>query len=179
MVSRALGAHPGRFMSEFLSPAPLELPPAPAEPAPVVPKPTVKDRQPRARFDCSKCPAFCCAVYERVQTNRRDVARIAKHFGLSYEAAERRYTRLYESERVLKRVPDKVLGECCTFLNQETRRCTIYNARPGTCRAYPETTRCAYYDLLQFERRQQGDDTVVPMVRITFQEWRKPNGGGR
>jgi hypothetical protein len=31
---------------------------------------------------------------------------------------------------------------------------------------------------MQFERRQQGDDTVVPVVRITFQNWRKPNGSG-
>ena len=169
------------LMSELPpSSLPALAPPAgPAEPAPAVPKPTVKDSQPRVRFDCSKCPAFCCSVYERVQTNRRDVARLARHFGLSYEAAERRYTRIREGERVLKRVPDKVLGECCTFLDQETRRCTIYHARPGTCRAYPETTRCAYYDLLQFERRQQGDVTVVPIVRITFQDWKKPNGNGR
>jgi Fe-S-cluster containining protein len=164
-------------MSELLPPAPVELSPAVEAPAPS--KPTVKDSQPRVRFDCAKCPAFCCAVYERVQTNRRDVARLAKHFGISYAAAERRYTRLREGERVLKRVPDKVLGECCAFLDQETRRCTIYHARPGTCRAYPETTRCAYYDLLQFERRQQDDETVVPVVRITFQEWRKPNANGR
>jgi Fe-S-cluster containining protein len=166
-------------MSELLPIAPLELPEAPVEPAPAAPKPTVKDSQPRVRFDCSKCPAFCCSVYERVQTNRRDVARLARHFGISYGQAERRYTRLREGERVLKRLPDKVLGEACMFLDQETRRCTIYHARPGTCRAYPETTRCAYYDLLQFERRQQDDDTVVPVVRITFQEWKKPNGSGR
>ena len=165
-------------MSELLPTAPPELPLAPAEPAPVVPTPTVKDSQPRTLFDCGKCPAFCCSVYERVQTNRRDVARLARYFGISYAAAERRYTRLREGERVLKRVSDRVLGEACMFLDQETRRCTIYHARPGTCRAYPGTTRCAYYDLLQFERRQQGDDTVVPVVRITFQNWRKPNGSG-
>ena len=63
----------------------------PAEPAPVAPKPTIKDSQPRIRFDCSKCPAFCCSVYERVQTNRRDVARLARHFGITYEQAERPY----------------------------------------------------------------------------------------
>jgi Fe-S-cluster containining protein len=159
---------------------PVPLPPAP-EPAlpPFVPeKPTITDRQPRALFDCGQCPAFCCSVYERVQTNRRDVNRLAKFFGVPFEVAERRYTRMVEGERVLKRVPDKVLDEACMFLDQDTRRCTIYHARPGTCREYPTTRRCAYYDLLRFERRQQGDDTVVPVVRITFQEWRKPDGGG-
>ena len=159
--------------------APLAVPaPEPALPPPVPEKPTITDRQPRALFDCGKCPAFCCSVYERVQTNRRDVNRLAKFFGVSYEVAEKRYTRIVEGERVLKRVPDKVLDETCMFLDQDARRCTIYHARPGTCRAYPTTRRCAYYDLLRFERKQQGDDTVVPVIRITFQEWRKPNGGG-
>jgi uncharacterized protein len=161
-------------------PAPVEeaLPTPPPVIAPVAEK-TIKDSQPRVRFDCSKCPAFCCSVYERVSTNRWDIKRLAKHFGATYEAAERRYTKVVEGERVLRRVPDKVLGECCMFLDQDARRCTIYHARPGTCRAYPETTRCAYYDLMMFERRQQGDDTVVPVVRITFQEWKKPGGDDR
>ena len=162
--------------------------PEPAPPPPsVAPEPdlqpvpenrTITDRQPRALFDCAKCPAFCCSVYERVQTNRRDINRLAKFFGVPYEVAEKRYTRIVDGERVLKRVPDKVLDETCMFLDQDTRRCTIYHARPGTCRSYPTTRRCAYYDLLRFERKQQGDDTVVPVIRITFQEWRKPNGGG-
>lgn len=177
--ARARAGNP--LMNEFAPSAPLENAAeaeAPAAPvAPVVEK-TVKDSQPRVRFDCSKCPAFCCSVYERVQTNRWDVRRLARHFGVPYETAERRYTKIVDGERVLRRVADKVLGEACMFLDQDTRRCTIYHARPGTCRAYPETTRCAYYDLMTFERRQQGDDTVVPVVRITFQTWRKPNGSG-
>src|SRR3712207_5471396 len=98
--------------------------PGPASPAPE--KPTITDRQPRALFDCGKCPAFCCSVYERVQTNRRDVNRLAKFFGVSYEVAEKRYTRIVEGERVPKRVPDKVLAETCLFLDPDTRRCTIY-----------------------------------------------------
>ena len=177
-LAQWMGRGARTFMSELL-PGLFEHPPASSDPTPAAPKPTIKDSQPRVRFDCSKCPAFCCSVYERVQTNRRDVARLAKHFGLTFAQAQRRYTRVREGERVLKRVPDKVLGEACMFLDQTTRRCTIYDARPGTCRAYPETARCAYYDLLQFERRQQDDDTVVPVVRITFQEWKRPNGSGR
>src|SRR5919205_3835133 len=96
--SRILEPH----MAEFLPTTSFDAPPPEAEPARVVARPLVKDSQPGARFDCSKCPAFCCAVYERVQTNRRDVARLARHFGLTYEQAERRYTRLYDGERVLK-----------------------------------------------------------------------------
>src|SRR5829696_7939916 len=52
----------------------------------------IKDEQPRVYFDCSKCPAYCCSVYERVKVTKRDIARLAKHFGVTYEQAEKRYT---------------------------------------------------------------------------------------
>jgi uncharacterized protein len=130
----------------------------------------IKDEQPRVTFNCSKCPAFCCSVYERVKVTKRDVNRLAKHFNVTYEAAERRYTRTVEGERVLKRVDDVIFERTCMFLNQETRGCSIYHARPAVCREFPTTRRCAYYDLLRFERKQQGDETVVPVVRITFRD---------
>jgi hypothetical protein len=133
----------------------------------------ITDEQPRVYFDCSKCPAFCCSVYERVQTSDRDIKRLAKHFGVSYETARRRYTKLNEGERVLRRVKDEIFEETCMFLNQETRGCGIYHARPAVCREYPDRTRCAYYDLLQFERRQQDDESVVPLVQITFRQVKK------
>lgn len=131
---------------------------------------TIKDEQPRVYFDCSKCPAFCCSVYERVQVTKRDINRLAKHFGVSFETAKRRYTKPYEGEQVLRRVADQIFPETCIFLDQEKRGCTIYHARPAVCREYPDRSRCAYYDLLQFERRQQADPTVIPLVQITFRE---------
>ena len=87
-------------------------------------EPVIKDDQPRAYFDCNKCPAFCCSVYERVRVTKRDVTRLAKHFGVSFEVAWRRYTKDYEGERVLKRAKDYIFEETCTFLDQRTRRCT-------------------------------------------------------
>lgn len=133
-------------------------------------KRAIKDDQPRAYFDCNKCPAYCCSIYERVAVTKRDIGRLAKHFGLSSDEARRRYTTSYEDERVLKRVDDAVFEKTCTFLDQKTRRCTVYHARPAVCRSYPGRSRCAYYDLLRFERIQQGDENVVPQVRITFRE---------
>ncbi len=129
---------------------------------------TVTDDQPRVYFDCSKCPAYCCSIYERVQVTKRDINRLAKHFGVSVETAKRRYTKPYEKEQVLRRVKDKIFAETCMFLDQEKRGCTIYHARPAVCREYPDRVRCAYYDILQFERRQQDDPNVVPLVQITF-----------
>ena len=119
-------------------------------------------------FDCAKCPAYCCSVYGRVKVNNRDLKRLARHFKVSEQSAQQRFTKLYDAERVLRQKQDPVFGEGCTFLNPTTRQCTIYGARPEVCRDFPATKRCAYYDLLQFEREQQGDDTVVPLVQITF-----------
>ncbi|MBA3240190.1 MAG: YkgJ family cysteine cluster protein [Acidobacteria bacterium] len=136
-------------------------------------KQVIRDDQPRVYFDCNKCPAFCCSVYDRVQVTKRDITRLAKHFGVSFETARRRYTKDYKGERVLKRVEDKIFEETCMFLDQETRGCTIYHGRPGVCREYPARTRCAYYDLLRFERIQQGDETVIPLVQITYHEVKK------
>ncbi|HST50489.1 MAG TPA: YkgJ family cysteine cluster protein [Pyrinomonadaceae bacterium] len=134
---------------------------------------TIKDEQPRVYFDCTKCPAFCCSIYERVQVTKRDINRLAKHFGVSFEAARRRYTKQWEKERVLKRVKDAIFPETCMFLDQETRGCSIYHARPAVCREYPARSRCVYYDVLQFERRQQDDETVVPVIQITYHEVNK------
>ncbi|HWS52536.1 MAG TPA: YkgJ family cysteine cluster protein [Pyrinomonadaceae bacterium] len=133
---------------------------------------TIRDDKPRVYFDCNKCPAFCCSVYDRVQVTKRDITRLAKHFNVSFETARRRYTRINKEsgERVLRRVEDSIFHETCMFLNQETRGCGIYHARPAVCREYPDRSRCAYYDLLQFERRQQDDETVVPLIQITFRE---------
>ena len=139
---------------------------------------TIKDDQPRTYFDCDKCPAFCCSIYERVQVTKHDITRLAKHFGVSFETARRRFTKQWEDERVLKKVSDKIFSETCIFLDQDKRGCTIYHARPNVCREYPDRVRCAYYDVLQFERRQQADDTVLPLVQITFREVAETNGVG-
>ena len=138
-------------------------------------KKVITDDKPRVYFDCTKCPAYCCSVYERVQVTKRDLNRLARHFNVSVETAKRRYTLVHKEsgERVLKRVKDSIYPETCMFLNQETRGCTIYHGRPAVCREYPARSRCAYYDLLQFERRQQDDQTVIPLVQITFREVKK------
>ena len=119
-------------------------------------------------YDCDKCPAYCCSIYDRVQVTKRDINRLAKHFGVTFEVAQQRFTRLYNNERILRRKADPIFGQACKFLNPETRKCGIYHARPNVCHEFPTTKRCAYYDLIQFERTQQDDPDVVPLVKITF-----------
>jgi Fe-S-cluster containining protein len=122
----------------------------------------------RSYYDCTKCPAYCCSIYDRVQVTNRDIKRLADHFGVDFETAQKRYTTTWQGEPILRRKADPIFGKACKFLDPTTRRCTIYHARPLVCREFPDRVRCAYYDLLQFERVQQGDDTVVPLVQITF-----------
>ncbi len=128
----------------------------------------ITDDQPRVHFDCTKCPAFCCSIYERVGVTKRDIKRLAKHFGVNAETATKRYTRMNSGERVLRRTPDRIFDRACMFLDRETRGCSVYHARPAICREYPGRTRCHYYEILQFERRQQDDPTVVPLIKLTF-----------
>lgn len=134
-----------------------------------------KAKPTRVHFDCEKCPAFCCSVYERVGVSDSDLERLALHFNLSLEEAEKQLTKKWEEERILKRKADPVLGTTCKFLDLKTRGCTIYEARPEACRDYPTQKRCPYFDLYRFELRHQNDATVLPVVNIEFKEWkRKP-----
>ena len=117
---------------------------------------------PIVRYDCSKCPGYCCS-YPRIEVKDRDVARLARHFGLEHAEAEKRFTRLYEpGERVLKHRKDDVYGSICRFFDTALRRCTVYEARPGVCREYPNGNRCGYYDFLKFERKHQDDPDFIP-----------------
>jgi hypothetical protein len=61
-----------------------------------------KARTLRILFNCDKCPAYCCS-YDRIEVTKRDLLRLAKHFGVSYREAERRYTKIAYGDRVLRR----------------------------------------------------------------------------
>jgi Fe-S-cluster containining protein len=126
------------------------------------------------KYDCDNCVAYCCSIYDRVQVTPRDIKRLAAHFRILPEIATERFTKVFRKQRILRRKADLLFGQACTFLDQKTRKCTIYNARPLVCREFPDTARCAYYDLLEWEREQQGDQDVIPLVKITFR-----NGKGK
>jgi Fe-S-cluster containining protein len=115
----------------------------------------------RVLFNCSKCPAYCCS-YDRVEVTRRDLLRIAKHFGISYDQVERRHTKASKVGLILRHKKDHIFKKVCEFLDTKTRRCTIYEARPAVCRQYPDSLRCGYYDFLASERRRQGDPKFIP-----------------
>ena len=129
--------------------------------------------KPPVLYDCDQCPAFCCSVYERVTVTDFDLTRLSEYFEMTEAETERRYTKKWGDERILKRRKDPVLETTCRFLDLKTRGCTIYHARPEACRDYPNQRRCPYYDLYQFESKHQDDPTVLPIVSIEFKEWKK------
>jgi uncharacterized protein len=115
----------------------------------------------RKKYDCSKCPGYCCS-YPVIEVKDRDAERIAKFFGVTPAAAEKKYFKAAHGyKRVLRRKTDEHFGKICQFFDQEKRCCGIYEARPSICRTFPGEGRCGYYDFLTFERSGQEDETFI------------------
>ena len=121
--------------------------------------------KPRSKYSCLKCPGYCC-TYAEIEITERDIRRLARHFGIDFERAAERYAKFDRSRGIwmLRHKKDHIFESTCTLFDQEKRRCTVYEARPGVCRQYPEATRCGYYDFLTFEREQQGDPDFVALT---------------
>ncbi len=117
-------------------------------------------------YNCRKCPGYCCS-YPLIALDKRDVQRLAKHHGLSFSAARRKFTKaVWGRKYVMRQKADTIFGKICRFFDTKERRCTIYKARPSICRSYPGG-RCGYYDFLAFERRAQEDPKWIATTNHT------------
>ena len=119
----------------------------------------------KVKYSCEKCPAYCCS-YPDIEVTPRDIERLARHSGLAYEQAEERFTKYdpKEKARLLRHHKDSVFDSVCVLLDQKTRRCGAYEARPAVCRDYPDSTRCGYYEFLKFERAHQDDPKFIALT---------------
>ena len=119
----------------------------------------------RAKYSCLKCPGYCCS-YPEIEVTPRDIERLAKHFELSYRETEQRFTKYDAKQKItlLRHREDKIFDSVCTMLDQKTRRCTVYHARPAVCRGYPDSPRCGYYEFLKFERAHQDDPKFIALT---------------
>jgi len=116
---------------------------------------------PRKLYDCTKCPGYCCS-YPVIEVRDRDAIRIARHFDLPLEAAEKKFFKSgHGYKRMMRRKKDTHFGKTCQFFDIEARRCTIYEARPSSCRNFPGEGRCGYWDFLKFERDAQKDRDYI------------------
>ena len=114
-----------------------------------------------ARYDCSKCPGYCCS-YPVIPLKKRDVERLAKYFSLTFAKARAKFTKVDGDEPyAMRRKADEHFGRICRFFDTAARRCTIYHARPTICREYPGGKSCGYYDFLLSERETQEDPTHI------------------
>ena len=116
-----------------------------------------------ARFNCSKCPGYCCS-HSRIAVSDYDIARLAKHFDLSVEEAKRTlHVSLSDqgSRRADPAAPaDHIYKIGLPLLRY--RRASLHGLRgaPNVCRKYPYGNRCGYYEFLKFEREHQDDDEI-------------------
>lgn len=82
-------------------------------------------------LECSKC-AMCCKMAGYVEMSNYDVARLAKHLGLT--PTEFKQKHLVQITRAGKMwLKDE--HETCQFLGAD-HNCTVYAARPTPCRGY-------------------------------------------
>lgn len=116
-------------------------------------------------FDCNKCPGYCCS-YPFIEISKTDLKRLAKHFDLEPAVAEKRFTVYSKEEKALglRKQKDPVFGSICRFFDTKKRGCTIYDARPSTCRDYPYSRHCGYYQFLKFERTLQDDKKFIALT---------------
>ena len=117
------------------------------------------------KFDCSACPGYCCS-HGRIAVSEFDIKRLAKHFDISIAQARQKFSYRYKTrdadEQVLRHKKDHIYKSICTFFDTEVRRCSIYEARPHVCRAYPYGNQCGYYGFLKWEREHQDDEEFIP-----------------
>ena len=118
----------------------------------------------RVQYSCSKCPGYCC-TYTEIEVTDRDVARLARHFDIGVRQAEERFTKVdSKGTRMLRHKKDTIFNSTCMLFDQDKRRCTVYESRPGVCRKYPDSNKCGYYEFLKFEREQQDDEELVALT---------------
>jgi Fe-S-cluster containining protein len=87
------------------------------------------------RFECTGCGGCCTArgEYAHVYLNPEEAADLARELSLGVREFRRRFTFVDEYGYTQLRFDDST----CVFLDRQTKRCTVYGARPTQCRTFP------------------------------------------
>lgn len=85
------------------------------------------------RFECTQCGDCCTGAPGYVWVNKDEIVGLAAERGLDVAEFERQYVRRVGIRLSLVEHPN---GDC-VFFDGQTRRCTVYNARPRQCRTWP------------------------------------------
>ncbi|MCA9205926.1 MAG: YkgJ family cysteine cluster protein [Planctomycetales bacterium] len=86
------------------------------------------------RFECSQCGNCCTGAPGYVWVNAEEIAGLAAAVGEpDVEQFERKYVRRIGIRKSLVEFPN---GDC-VFFDTESRKCSVYDARPRQCRTWP------------------------------------------
>ena len=85
------------------------------------------------KFSCTQCGDCCTGAPGFVWVNQEEIAALAQLLELDMEQFEKLYVRAVGIRRSLVEFPN---GDC-VFFDGDTRRCTVYEARPRQCRTWP------------------------------------------
>ena len=87
------------------------------------------------KFQCTQCGNCCTGAPGYVWVNKEEIKAIASAIGESdIDRFERQYVRKIGIRKSLKELPKSY---DCVFFDGQTRRCTVYEARPRQCRTWP------------------------------------------
>jgi Fe-S-cluster containining protein len=97
-----------------------------------------KDKQPwykdGLQFQCTGCGDCCTGAPGFVWVTNDEIELLASEVGLDVVAFERKYVRSIGARKSLK---ERKKSYDCVFLDGETRKCSVYKARPRQCRTWP------------------------------------------
>ena len=85
------------------------------------------------QFTCTQCGNCCTGDPGVVWVTEEEIRRIAELAGKAVAEIRLLHTRPFGGRVSLT---EKANGDC-TFFDGQTRRCTIYEARPAQCRTWP------------------------------------------
>ncbi|MGV3482920.1 MAG: YkgJ family cysteine cluster protein [Planctomycetaceae bacterium] len=84
-------------------------------------------------FECTGCGDCCSGAPGFVWVDDAEIAALAMEMAMPIDDFERKFVRQVGIERSLVEYPD---GDCI-FLDPQSRKCTVYAARPTQCRTWP------------------------------------------
>lgn len=85
------------------------------------------------KFNCSQCGDCCTGAPGFVWVKKSEIEAMAALLNQDVAAFEKEYTRNVGIRKSLREFPN---GDC-VFFDNDSRRCTVYEARPRQCRTWP------------------------------------------
>jgi Fe-S-cluster containining protein len=84
-------------------------------------------------FECTQCGQCCSGEPGYVWVNAEEVTAMAEEMSMTVEDFEAKFTRKVGRGRSLNEYDN---GDCI-LLDRDTRKCSVYQARPIQCRTWP------------------------------------------